>query len=190
MGIVTSRSSPTIGYMSTKKSWVISPNILNFKSHLFSSVKNSEAATSIPICTFPVYQAAPIALMRPNRSPSSPTLTVPCPWVLLMIFFKWWWTSLPICIASFKDAAPMSRIHEFLHCRPWYLVWLCQPDQRQQFDMRFTKLFCNSLPCFAVILIKQILWWQSSNPSPLSLILGANHPSTPILTASSSYAVT
>ncbi|KAG6545647.1 hypothetical protein Mapa_012832 [Marchantia paleacea] len=44
------------------------------------------------------------------KPPSSPTLVASCPYFFLITDFKLWYTSLPICIASLKDEAPVGRI--------------------------------------------------------------------------------
>lgn len=70
---------------------------LKLRSYFLSSVRNSDAATSIPIFTLPVYPAFSIASTRRSspseldtiegaKPPSSPTLQASCPYFFLMTF--------------------------------------------------------------------------------------------------------
>ncbi|KAE9527300.1 hypothetical protein AGLY_012998 [Aphis glycines] len=83
-------------------------------------VTNSEAATSIPITTFPLYPAFSIAVSikrKPSlfsrifgaKPPSSPTAVASNPNFALITFLRLWYTSDPIFIASVKELAPIYK---------------------------------------------------------------------------------
>merc|ERR1719154_480812 len=118
IGLVTVRSSPTIwmGVMgnSLQKSRYIwqslSPetfwepsllSVLKSRSYTLSPLKNSEAATSIPISILPVYPAFEMAdsisrsaslfsRMLGAKPPSSPTAVASRPNFALMTDLRWW----------------------------------------------------------------------------------------------------
>mmetsp|Transcript_25430 Transcript_25430/g.40664 ORF Transcript_25430/g.40664 Transcript_25430/m.40664 type:complete len:389 (-) Transcript_25430:289-1455(-) len=97
------------------------PSVLKSRSYILSSVKNSAAATSMPIFTLPVYPAFSIASLSSSspslfswmlgaNPPSSPTLHASCPYFFLMTDLRWWYTSDPMRIASENEDAPMGKI--------------------------------------------------------------------------------
>lgn len=90
------------------------------KSRYIPYTKNSEAATSIPISTFPLYPAFSIAVSikrKPSlfssilgaKPPSSPTAVASNPNLALITFLRVWYTSDPIFIASVKELAPVNK---------------------------------------------------------------------------------
>mmetsp|Transcript_5336 Transcript_5336/g.14340 ORF Transcript_5336/g.14340 Transcript_5336/m.14340 type:complete len:429 (+) Transcript_5336:208-1494(+) len=94
---------------------------LKFRSYILSSVMNSDAATSMPILTLPVYPAFSMASVTKDRPssldwmlgakpPSSPTLVASWPYLALMMPFSVWYTSVPMRMASEKDDAPVGKI--------------------------------------------------------------------------------
>ena len=85
------------------------------------SLKNSEAATSMPILILPVYPAFSMASTQSliasslfwklgAKPPSSPTAVASRPYLALMADLRWWYVSEPIFMASEKLEAPVGRI--------------------------------------------------------------------------------
>merc|ERR1719206_1276537 len=74
----------------------------------------------MPMKILPSYPETLMASTRSSRAsllswklgakpPSSPTAVASRPYFLLISFFKWWYSSLPILIASEKQVAPVGR---------------------------------------------------------------------------------